>query len=84
MKHYGVDEFNGTTINCSDTLKDIVDKKIDVLNDFGLVDKDSELADRVRKMLKQCGTEAMMTIVLHDVLRGKTTLDQLLTEKGVI
>lgn len=82
MKSYTIDDF--TTSECQDTLQDIIDKKVSLLYDFlVLTDKDG-YETHVRTMLSQCSNEREMSVLLHDVLMGYTTLTQLLHEKGVI
>lgn len=67
------------------TIDDIINEKVDLLYDFCiLLGRHDHREKAVRTMLKECGTEYRMTIKLHDILRGRRTLNQVLKEGGLI
>jgi len=80
MKHYLVDEFIQDTQN--HTKADLIDKKVSLLYDFCLLRTFQCKPDRrekaVREFLAKYSTEAQMTRVLHCVLVGDKTLNELL------
>lgn len=88
MKSYRIDEFISSGIKSTDTLEEVVDKKISLLYDFCVLirekytkkDKREEL---VRAMLTKCGTEQRMTSALHDVLADRMSIDELLKRNEV-
>ena len=82
MKGYTIDDF--TTNICTDTLSDLVDKKVSLLYDFLVLTDEDEYETHVRTILSQCSNEREMSVLLHDVLMGHITLTQLLHEKGVM
>ena len=85
MKHYAVDDFiGGEYVGATDTKKDLVDKKISLLHDFCLLKTDDDREPLVRAVLDKCTDEYDMSHVLHDILVGNTTLDAMLTRKGVM
>lgn len=87
MKQYAIDEFIRNDFN--DNPNDAVDKKIALLYDFCILKTRSRQAmdsrePQVRKMLIDCGSEHRMTALLHDVLVGNKTLDQLITQRSMM
>ena len=82
---YTADDFiGGAFVGSTDTKQDLVDKKVSLLHDFCLLKKNDDREQSVRAVLDKCNTENEMSIVLHDVLVGNTTLDAMLTRKGVM
>lgn len=56
-------------------MTNIIRQKIELLEDFCIIKKRNDERRRlVRKALRQCGTELRMEQMLHDVIRGNTTL----------
>lgn len=85
MKHYAVDDFiGGAYVGATDTKKDLVEKKIALLHDFCLLKKNDDREPLVKAVLDKCVDEYEMSRVLRDVLVGNTTLDAMLTRKGVM
>ena len=87
MAQYNIDEFIAGGV-CTDTVDTIVDKKVSLLYDFCILTRDKythvdSREHEVRALLTACGTEERMTILLHDVLACRTTIDDLL-RKGVV
>lgn len=86
MKHYDVDEFLFNFEDCP--LPKAVDKKISLLYDFCILTKKHSHTDNreaaVRLLLGRCSDEYAMTHLLHNVLVGHCTLDELLDKKGVM
>lgn len=65
--------------------KSDINEKVSLLRDFCILKKeDKETEKAVKTLLKQCKTELKATIVLHDVLQGRETLQQLLKRKGIV
>ena len=84
MKHYQTDEFlfGGGT---ADTKSNVIDKKVSLLYDFCILTKrDGNKESAVRTLLEQYNNEYEMSQVLHNVLCGDTTIDELLIQKGVM
>lgn len=80
MAHYTIDEFLN---NNEDTnIKAVVDKKVNLLYDFCILRHSGTSRDgreaAVRAYLQRYRTEAQVTRVLHDVVVGNKTIDQLL------
>ena len=80
MAHYTIDEFLS---NNEDTnIKAVVDKKVSLLYDFCILRQSGTSRDgreaAVRAYLQRYSTEAQVTRVLHDVVVGNKTVDQLL------
>ena len=62
-----------------------IEKKVSLLYDFCVLTKrNSEKEDAIRTLLEQCKHEYEMSQVLHCVLCGDTTIDELLAQKGVM
>lgn len=88
MKTYRIDEFISPGIKTTDTLEDVVDKKISLLYDFCILKRDKytkkdQREELVRTMLTECGTEQRITALLHDVLADRISLDELLKRNEV-
>jgi hypothetical protein len=66
-------------------MTEIIREKVSLLRDFCILkgNKDPRTA-AVKEALKQCGTELRMQNMLHDVLVGRTTLDEMLKKKGLM
>lgn len=81
MAHYTIDEFLNDTADDTN-INTVVDKKVSLLYDFCVLRHRGTSADSreaaVRAYLKRYCTEAQLTRVLHDVLVGNKTVDQLL------
>lgn len=86
MKQYSVDDFTGTkTDDELETLKDIVDKKVSLLYDFGMLTKeDKDNKRKIIRILATYGTESKMTNALCDVLHGRETLEHFIERKKAI
>ena len=86
-KHYNIDTFLEET---EQTKTDLIDPTVGSLYDFGklVYGRYGTMSDSreplVRKMLDAYDSETQMTIVLHDVLMDKTTLNKLLKQKGLM
>lgn len=81
MRHYAADDFiDGVT----DTKKDLVEKKISLLQDFCILRKNDDREPLVKTVLEECSSEYEMSRILHDVLVDNITLDAMLTRKGVM
>ena len=72
-------------------LREMIDEKVQILYDFCILahrGKNGTGTDkrekRIRDMLAKCKTERQMTIVLHDVLMGRETIDQVLQRKELM
>lgn len=68
--------------------EELINEKVELLYDFCILrhrrgEADSR-EDAVRELLNKCGTESRMQNVLHDVLLERTTLTDLLKEKGLM
>ena len=92
-KSYQADEFIldrdnlYTHYGCTST-DDIVDCKISLLYDFCILKTRSRQAmdsrePKVREILQECGSEHRMTALLHDVLIGNKTIDQLIEQRSM-
>lgn len=87
MKHYNIDAFLEET---EQTKEDIIDNKVGILYDFGKLTygRYNTMTDQreplVRKMLDTCENETQMTILLHDVLMDRLSINKLLQQKGLI
>lgn len=66
------------------TKKQIIQEKIYLLRGFRILKKNDSREPAVRKLLARYPDEESMQRVLHDVIFGNTTLDALLTAKGVM
>ena len=77
-KRYDLDEFIGVEVDNNETLADIVDKKIGLLRDFCILKGYGKKEKLVRELLSRCTNDLQMDILLHDVLVGNTTLDEML------
>ena len=81
MKTYTIDEF--TVAPCTDTLQDVIDKKVSLLYDFCILrhPKKNEADPReqsVRAALNQYGSEYRINAKMRDVLIGDASIDTLL------
>lgn len=84
-KHrYSIDEFNSDNIIVTHTKKQMVDKKISLLHDFGFIEYESDIVPLVEGVLNKCNTENEMSVVLHDVVTYRETLTDMLKRKGVL
>lgn len=84
-KKYTVSDFNGSQIFVPDDKEVAVEKKIELLKDLCLLAPNSKKKTQtVRALLQSCDNEQQMTILLHNVLRGDKTLDELLQQKGLM
>lgn len=73
-KNYTADDFN---TNCAPLeTKDAVEKKVNMLSDFGFVTNKTEPA--VRAWLTKFKTEDAMTRALYPVVRFEKTLDEVI------
>lgn len=67
---------------------ELINEKVELLYDFHILrckkKKEDPRENAVRKLLAECGTESRMQNVLHDVLLERTTLTDLLREKGLM
>jgi uncharacterized protein YqgQ len=84
---YDVDEFLGK--NEPTTYETEVEKKVSLLYDFCILhkrkyQKPDEREDAVRKLLKSYGSPIIMDNEVHDILVGKTELDDTLKRKGFL
>ena len=83
---YLVDEFIGNVK--PRTFEEQVDKKISLLYDLRLIRKGRKHHDgreqAIRQMLLNCKTETAMDNLMHDVVSGKCTLNDLLARKGYL
>lgn len=91
MKEYLTEEFLCKNPAPS-TFEDEVEKKISLLYDFCILVRNiksprDKREKEVRKMLLSCKTETAMSNVVHDVLKGTCTLNEVLkkytSEEGV-
>ena len=81
MECYNISEFNGTQMPTLDSKKVAIDKKISLLQDFCILrPRHTKNEQAVRKLLESCINEHQMTRLLHDVLCGTKTLNELLKE----
>lgn len=78
MNYYCVDEFNGVGVECADTLDTVIAKKVRLLHDFRILTDDDDRDTVVKELLGRCTNDVQMDILLHDVLVGNTTLDEVL------
>lgn len=80
MAKYTTDEFLGKSEPT--TLKKEVEKKIHLLYEFCVLQRNSRARDSrekaLRKILLSCKNEIMMSNIVTDLTRGKCTLDALL------
>lgn len=76
--YYCADDFNG--LATADTLADILEKKIGLLYDFCIIKTQSE-EYFMRTHLSTCKTENAMSIMIHDLLVGRETLQQFMRRK---
>ena len=66
-------------------MTNLIQQKIELLEDFCIIEKHNDPRRRlVRKALRQCGTELHMEQMLYDVLRGTTTIENVLAQRGFI
>lgn len=89
MKHYDIEEFISSNSKSTDTLEDIIDKKIALLYDFCILrrrkyEKRDSREQLLRDVLSKYETESRITSVLHDVLMYHITLDELLNREAGI
>lgn len=82
-KRYIVDEFLG---KCEPTtIKEEADKKIYLLRDFHVlksIDKHNGREKATKKMLRACQTKVQLDNIVHDLITGKCTLNEMLARKG--
>ena len=80
MAQYLVEEFLGKSEPT--TLKKEVDKKIHLLYEFCILAHDKKARDKrekeLRKILLDCNNETRMNNVVHDLLMGNYTVNDLL------
>ena len=66
-------------------MPEIIREKIGLLEDFCIIKKKHDVRRKlVRKALRQCGTELRMEQMLHDVIRGNTTIETVLQQRGLM
>ena len=83
--YYSVNEFNGVQNTTMNDKGVAINKKIALLRDFCLLaPQHKKKEQKVRTLLDTCDNEEQMTILLHNVLRGDKTLNELLTERGLM
>jgi hypothetical protein len=86
MAEYLVDEFIDGTCEC--TFEEQVDKKVSLLYDMCILTKRQKGAkDReaaVRKLLTSYQNERQMDNAVHDIVVGKTKLEDTLKRKGIL
>lgn len=76
-KNYTADDFN---TRCSPLqTKDAVNKKLNMLKDFGFINKKSKNEAEIRAWLTSLKTEEMMTRKLNPVVRFEKTLDEVMS-----
>lgn len=67
--------------------QDLINAKIEILYDMAILTHKRGGTDareeEVREMLSKCNSRPQMDILLHDVVRGKMSLDDLLDE-GIV
>lgn len=63
-----------------------IDKKIHLLYDFCILTMHKNKADarewRVRELFESCKTETQLDNLVHDIITGRHTLNELLKRKG--
>lgn len=87
MKYYDISEFIQNS--SENTIADAVDKKISLLYDFCILRRlrGKSYDDRetyVRQWLSTYKSEHHMTVALHNILVGNTTLNNVLKQKGYL
>lgn len=86
MAEYLVDEFIDENVTC--TMEEQVDKKVSLLYDLCILHKKGKYKDNrekaVRKLLTSYENEIQINNVLHDVVVGNSTLNQILKRKGYL
>ncbi len=66
-------------------MKTVVQEKVELLQDLCILKRKNDPRKKaVRQALKECGSELRMEIMLHDVIMGRKTLDELLVTKGLM
>ena len=66
-------------------MTNIIRQKIELLEDFCIIKKRHDARRKlVRKALRECGTELRMEQMLHDVIRGNTTIETVLQKRGLM
>ena len=88
MPEYNVDEFLGLNAEPT-TYDDEVEKKVSLLYDFCILTRrkhktSDEREAAVRKMLQSYGSPILMDNAVHDILVGKSKLDDTLARKGLL
>ena len=88
MPEYNVDEFIGLNSEPT-TYEDEVEKKVSLLYDFCILHKrkykkPDEREAAVRELLRSYNSEVLMDNAVHDILVGKSKLDDALARKGLI
>lgn len=88
MPEYNVDEFLGINAEPT-TYEDEVEKKISLLYDFCILHKrryakPDEREEAVKALLRSYGSPIAMDNAVHDILVGKSKLDETLKRKGLI
>ena len=86
MPEYLVEEFIGSDCEC--TLEEQIDKKVSLLYDMCiLIKRRAGIDDReeaVRKLLSSYQTEQQVDNVVHDVIIGNYTINDMLKRKGFL
>ena len=86
MAEYLVEEFIDGTCEC--TFEEQVDKKVSLLYDMCILTKRKKDADNreqcVRQLLSSYQSERQMDNAVHDIVVGKTTLNDILKRKGIL
>lgn len=65
------------------TNRDPIDVKIELLHDFDILRSSVKKEVATRRILADCKNELQMDIKLHDLLRGKVTLDDIIEKEGI-
>lgn len=66
-------------------MTNIIREKVSLLKDFCILSRKKDPREKaVKTALKQCGSEFRMEQMLHDVLVGRTTIDAVLQQKGLM
>ncbi len=66
-------------------MTNIIREKIELLEDFCIIKRrNDERRKLIRQALKECGSEFRMEQMLHDVIRGKVTIETVLQQKGLM
>ena len=84
MKNYELDEFFDDDVQT--TLAEEVEKKIRLLYDFCILTKKKQKRDvrekSLRALLLNCANKISIGNIIHDILVGKITLNELLRRNG--